>query len=124
MAVVTPEYIQWPGAQTFPGKHTFPAYDDRADGTTVVHAHNGAQWTESADGLALAVAKLAQGAAQSAVVRMQAAAGGQVGSSPLARGAPPHRDLPPKPRASRGMARKDGYRCMTVPRCGPPPRPV
>lgn len=78
MAVVTPEYIQWPGAQTFPGDHTFPAYDDRADGTTVVHAHRGAQWTESADGLALAVAKLAQGAAQSAVVRMQAAAGGQV----------------------------------------------
>ena len=78
MTIQTPEYIQWPGAQTFPGDHTFPAYDDRADGTTVVHAHNGAQWTESADGLALAVAKLAQGAAQSAVVRMQAASGGQV----------------------------------------------
>lgn len=76
MTTQTPEYIQWPG-QAFPGGHTFPAYDDRADGSTVVHAHNGAQWTESADGLALAVAKLAQGAAQSAVVRMQAAAGGQ-----------------------------------------------
>lgn len=78
MTIQTPEYIQWPGAQTFPGGHTFPAYDDRADGSTVVHAHSGAQWTESADGLALAVAKLAQGAAQSAVVRMQAASGGQV----------------------------------------------
>jgi hypothetical protein len=71
-----PEYIEWPGSATFPGAHTFPGWDDRADGSTTVHAHNLAEWSESNNPLEMAVARLAQATTESAVVRMQNAMGG------------------------------------------------
>ena len=71
-----PEYIEWPGSATFPGDHTFPGWDDRADGSSTVHAHNLAEWTESTNPLEMAVTRLAQATTESAVVRMQNAMGG------------------------------------------------
>lgn len=69
------EYIQWPGSATVPGDHTFPGWDDRADGTTTVHSHRGWAWVETTNEYQKAVTSLAQGAIEAAVRRVRTAFG-------------------------------------------------
>lgn len=69
------QYIQWPGGATFPGLHTFPFYDDRADGNTQVYSPRGWEWVETTNQYQEAAARLAQGAIQGAVTRMSTAFG-------------------------------------------------
>lgn len=71
----TPEYIQWPGTQTFPGEHSTPGWDDRADGAEYVHSHKGWVWQYASNEYQEAVAGLAQSAIESAVQRSATAFG-------------------------------------------------
>ncbi|PHP52601.1 hypothetical protein [Actinomyces ruminis] len=65
------EYIEWPGPSTFPGAHTFPGWDDRADGADVVHSHDGRVWQETTNEYQQQVAALAAGAVEAAITRMR-----------------------------------------------------
>ena len=71
MAEIGDEYIQWPGAATFPGEDTTPAYDRYANGNTVVHSHKGWEWVESDNPFQKAAAALAQSTIEASIRRVR-----------------------------------------------------
>lgn len=71
MAEIRDEYIQWPGAATFPGEDTTPAYDRYANGNTVVHSHKGWEWVESDNPFQKAAAALAQSTIEASIRRVR-----------------------------------------------------
>lgn len=71
MAEIGDEYIQWPGAATFPGEDTTPAYDRYANGNTTVHSHKGWEWVESDNPFQKAAAALAQSTIEASIRRVR-----------------------------------------------------
>lgn len=71
MAEIGDEYIQWPGADTFPGEDTTPAYDRYANGNTTVHSHKGWEWVESDNPFQKAAAALAQSTIEASIRRVR-----------------------------------------------------
>lgn len=71
MAEIKDEYIQWPGAATFPGEDTTPAYDRYANGNTTVHSHKGWEWVESDNPFQKAAAALAQSTIEASIRRVR-----------------------------------------------------